>query len=118
MYTLTLDLTIRYTINSFLFFSRTSLLIESCAYFIFKRVVQFVHSFVQSLSVFSQVFAPILLACLGYMDRSFFLDQCSECLLCLVCQYCLRSLVVFQTLWTYFLEQIITIINYFFSSGL
>ena len=50
MYNLTLDITIRYTIHSFLFLVARAhgLLIELCVYFVFKNVVQIVAYFLSS----------------------------------------------------------------------
>ena len=91
MYTLTLDLTITYTINSFLFFNRTSLLIESCAYFIFKRVVQFVHSFVESLSVFSKFLRLCyLLVLVIWIARFFSISVLNVCYVLYVNIACVR----------------------------
>ena len=64
----------------------------------------------QSRWVFSFLIAPTLLVFLNQMGDAFFFDQSSEGLLYLVLEYCLRSFVVYQTLWIYYFEWIIIII--------
>lgn len=56
------------------------------------------------------VFDYIHITCLVRRTGAFFFDQCFDCLLCFVFEYRLHSFTVFQTLWTYQLEQIIIII--------
>ena len=44
-------------------------------------------------------------SCLGCLAGAFFLDQCSKHWLYLVFEYCLHSIIIYQTLLIYHLEQ-------------
>lgn len=48
---------------------------------------------------------PAVLVCLSCLTGALVFDHCSKYLLYLVFEYCLHSLIVYQTLWIYHLEQ-------------